>query len=191
MTKVRMITYPDASLVEDYKSILNQCVLEIVSPEDLMAYGSDPDMPHIIGITRETQLRDKISNWLDKHDCNRLTFIHPTSTVEQGAYIGPGSFVAPYCHIGSGVVIGNDVMIGPYCMISHRAQIGRSSILHPGVMVAGNARVGARCKLNIRSTILDYRTLEDDVELAACSTATKDLSVGNWAGSPARKINNG
>ncbi len=191
MTKVNLIGFSEASLIDDYRSILNACELVIINPNDLMSQGTDPNTPHIIGITRDPKLRYEISLWLDRHNCNRLTFIHPTSTIEKTAHLGIGTFIGPYCHIGSNVALAPDTMIAPYCMISHNAKIGRGTILHPGVMIAGNAQVGDKCKCNLRSTVLDYCILENEVELGACSTATKNLTSGYYVGTPARKVKNG
>jgi UDP-2-acetamido-3-amino-2,3-dideoxy-glucuronate N-acetyltransferase len=75
----------------------------------------------------------------------REVFIHPTSVVDAGASIGPGTKIWHFCHVYAG------------------ARIGRDCCLGQGGMVAGGAVVGDGCRIQNGVSVYDGVTLEDGV----------------------------
>ncbi len=72
-------------------------------------------------------------------------FVHPTSIVEEGAQVGPGTRIWHFSHIMTGAKIGRDCTIGQ------------------NVFVGGRALIGNRVKIQNNVSVYDKVTLEDDV----------------------------
>jgi len=72
-------------------------------------------------------------------------FVHPTSIVEEGAQVGPGTRIWHFSHIMPGAKIGQDCTIGQ------------------NVFVGGRALIGNRVKIQNNVSVYDKVTLEDDV----------------------------
>lgn len=82
--------------------------------------------------------------------------IHPTATVEEGAEIGPGTFVWHYVHVRSGA------RIGPHC------------VLGMGVYVDHDVTLGARVRLQNHVSVYAGVTLGDDVFVGPSAVFTND-----------------
>lgn len=72
-------------------------------------------------------------------------FVHESAVVDDGAVLGPGTFVWHFTHIMKGAVVGADVVIG---------QNG---------YVAGSVVVGDRCRIQNNVSLYDGVQLEDGV----------------------------
>lgn len=62
-------------------------------------------------------------------------FVHPSSVVDDGAVIGPGTKIWHFSHVMSGAVIGPSCNIGQNCFIAGRARLGRNVKLQNNVSV--------------------------------------------------------
>jgi UDP-2-acetamido-3-amino-2,3-dideoxy-glucuronate N-acetyltransferase len=72
-------------------------------------------------------------------------FVHPSSFVDEGARIGPGTKIWHFCHVMSGAVIGA------------RCSLGQNVVVMPGT------RIGNNVKIQNNVSIYTGVTLEDDV----------------------------
>jgi UDP-2-acetamido-3-amino-2,3-dideoxy-glucuronate N-acetyltransferase len=72
-------------------------------------------------------------------------FVHPSSYVDEGAVIGPGTKIWHFCHVMPGAKIGE------------RCNIGQNCVIMPGT------RLGNNCKLQNNVSIYQGVELEDDV----------------------------
>lgn len=72
-------------------------------------------------------------------------FIHPSSIVEAGASIGPGTKIWHFCHVMDGAVLGERCVVGQGCYIGRGVNIGNNVHIQNNVSVYENV------------------TLEDDV----------------------------
>lgn len=72
-------------------------------------------------------------------------FVHPSSYVDEGAKIGPGTKIWHFCHIQAGAVIGGNCSLGQ------------------NVNVAGNVRIGNGVRIQNNVSVYDGVTLEDNV----------------------------
>ncbi len=71
--------------------------------------------------------------------------VHPSSFVDDGAQIGPGTRIWHFCHVVSGAVIGADCSLGQ------------------NVVVMNGVRVGNRVKIQNNVSLYEGVVLEDDV----------------------------
>ena len=72
-------------------------------------------------------------------------FVHPSSFVDEGAHIGPGTKIWHFCHVMSGAVIGA------------RCSLGQNVVVMPGT------RIGNNVKIQNNVSIYEGVELEDDV----------------------------
>lgn len=83
-------------------------------------------------------------------------FIHPTSIVDDGVVIGPGSKVWHFCHVSRGARIGADCVLGQNCYL------GEDVVL------------GDRCKLQNNVSVYTRVTLEEGVFCGPSCVFTND-----------------
>ncbi|MDX2192352.1 MAG: acyltransferase [Gemmatimonadales bacterium] len=72
-------------------------------------------------------------------------FVHPSSFVDEGARLGPGTKVWHFCHVMPGAVIGARCVLGQ------------------NVVVMNGTRIGDGCRIQNNVSIYEGVTLEDDV----------------------------
>lgn len=72
-------------------------------------------------------------------------FVHPSSFVDDGAHIGPGTKIWHFCHVMPGAVIGA------------RCSLGQNVVVMPGT------RIGNNVKIQNNVSIYEGVELEDDV----------------------------
>jgi acetyltransferase-like isoleucine patch superfamily enzyme len=85
-----------------------------------------------------------------------MSFIHPTSVVDQPCTIGKGTKIWHFCHVCEGAEIGED------CILGQNVYIG------PGV------KIGNRCKIQNNVSVYKGVTIEDDVFLGPSCVFTND-----------------
>jgi UDP-3-O-[3-hydroxymyristoyl] glucosamine N-acyltransferase len=110
--------------------------------------------------------------------------IHPSSTIDDTADIGPyvvidknctvGAHTKIFSHvcIGAGSAIGNSCIIHPHVTIREKSSIGDRVIIQPGAVI-GSCGFGYTTDAQGRHTKLDqlgFVELSDDVEVGACTT---------------------
>ena len=85
-------------------------------------------------------------------------FVHPTSVVDERAYIGEGTKIWHFCHIQSG------------------ASIGKGCSLGQNVNISNNVKIGDGCKLQNNVSIYEGVELEDYVFCGPSCVFTNDLT---------------
>lgn len=164
-----------------------------ITPTEFFALPDKDRYQFAAAFTLDTVLRRTVIDTIAllKLDC--ITFIHDTvvcyDTRKITDIIGIGSFVSPFSTILLNATLGKHCVVETYCLISHYSEVGENSVLHSGVMIAGKTKIGANSVFNFKSAALNALTLCVGVEVGACSTITKDITVpGYYVGTPARRI---
>jgi UDP-2-acetamido-3-amino-2,3-dideoxy-glucuronate N-acetyltransferase len=62
-------------------------------------------------------------------------FVHPSSVVDEGAVIGPGTKIWHFCHVFAGARIGARCVVGQGCSISSKVVIGDRVKIQNGVSI--------------------------------------------------------
>lgn len=116
--------------------------------------------------------------------------IHPTALIDDTATIGENVYVGPYAYVGERVVLGDDVQVHARCVVHADARIGDRTRIHSGSIVRERVTIGKNCIVQSNAVIgsdgFGYArqsdgewygilqagtvTIEDDVEVGACST---------------------
>jgi UDP-3-O-[3-hydroxymyristoyl] glucosamine N-acyltransferase len=120
--------------------------------------------------------RKNLINDVEHLQHNWLTFIHPTSLVENIDNIGPGSMIEPGVIIMYAVSIGKYAWITPRVLICHNATIGNNVIINPGALIAGSTVIGDNVLIGQSSSIKDQLTITSNVEFCMNSVVTKNIS---------------
>lgn len=166
--------------------------VKIISPEDFLSMPDRSSYQYAIAFNRDPELRRHVVKIITEENVNCPSVILPTvfaADRDFENYIGKGTFIAPYCSMMIECEIGDFCLLENYCMISHYVKIGDNVHMHPGTMIAGKTTIGNNCVFNFRSTVLNGLTICDDVEIGACSTVTKDITIpGKYVGTPARRV---
>lgn len=84
-------------------------------------------------------------------------FVHDTSRVDKGVFIGQGTKIWHFSHIQTGACIGEDCILGQ------------------NVNVSNDVVIGNRCKLQNNVSVYEGVTLEDDVFCGPSMVFTNDL----------------
>jgi UDP-3-O-[3-hydroxymyristoyl] glucosamine N-acyltransferase len=191
MSRINIIGFPQAGLVNDLLNFVNQdgVDIDVLLPDDFLAGRYETNSRFINAVTKDLELRLKINSVLDQQDLERYTYIHASCVIDPSAEIGAGSFLGPFTGVYHNVKIGKDCIVGPYSMLSHNASLGNNCLLNPGVIITGTTKIGDNCKFGVRSTVLDQLTICDNVFVGAASTINKTIAeAGQWVGSPARRV---
>lgn len=186
-----VVGFPQSSVVIDMLEIMAKSVSEcrVVLPERFLNHESPNNVPHIIAVGLDLELRQEVINCVDKDQYELFTYIDTNSVVSTSAMISPGCFVAPFCFVGAKVHLERHVIMAPYSMVHHNSRVGTGSILHPGSTVAGSTNIGKFCRLSLKSTVIDHLDICDHVQLGANAMLTKNVvEPGRYLGNPARKI---
>lgn len=133
---------------------------------------------------------------------SRHSTIHPSSTLGEGAYVGPDVMVCEGCRLGAGCVLYPGVYVGPGCVL------GAGCVLMPNVVLYDGCVLGDRVTIHANSVIgqdgLGYAPvgrnwlkipqigrvrIEDDVELGAGCTVDR-ATVGETVIGRGTKMSN-
>lgn len=115
--------------------------------------------------------------------------VHPSSVVEEGAFVDPRARVGPLCRIATGARIAEGVVLAASVDVGPGATVGRGTFVAPGVVIGARVVVGERCVLQAGCVIgadgfgfdptgegwrkvpqCGVVVLEDDVEVGANTT---------------------
>ena len=75
---------------------------------------------------------------------NRLTGVHPTAVVDEGARVDPSAWIGPCSVVSKGASIAANCFIGPGCFIGEDVSIGADSYLVANITLYHRTQVGAR-----------------------------------------------
>ena len=188
--KITLVGFKQATLVNDILDLITEDGIpaEILTPADFLNNKFEAGSKFIIAVYKDPTLRRQLIDKLDHDQLARATFVHKTAVVSRLATIHPGTVISQFANVMINATVESDCHLAPYTMISHNSRLGQGSVMLPGAMIAGTTQVGRDCRLNMRSTVIDFLTVADGVEIGACSMLTKNATEpGIYVGTPARK----
>ena len=148
----------------------------------------NPETHWMIVAVADCVEREKITRKLPV-DTQYFTFIHPSAQIlSEDVKIGEGSF------IGANSILTTNIKIGKHAILNRGNHIGHDSIIGdffsamPGAIVSGNVTIGDRNYLGTNSTIIEKKTICNDVTLGANGVVIKDIvEPGTYVGVPSKK----
>ena len=106
---------------------------------------------------------------LIEHDTLKGVMVHPSSYIDAGAMIGPGSCIWHFCHVLEGSEIGTNCSFGQNCMVGPRVVIGNDCkiqnnvSIYEGVKLSDEVFCGPSCVFtNVRNPRSAYPTASTD-----------------------------
>lgn len=118
------------------------------------------------------------------------TIIHPTCYIDRTAKVGEGCVFYPGCTIGMNSIIENNVLLNTAVVICHDDIIQSHSYISPSCNIAGKVKIGSRCMVGIGATIIDHKSICEDVIIGAGSVVVSDITIsGTYVGIPAKIMN--
>jgi UDP-3-O-[3-hydroxymyristoyl] glucosamine N-acyltransferase len=163
---------------------LNYCIkqehpeltLYAINPEEFVNAPPDNTTQYINLVIRDLNLRQQVSEYLDQHNLDRFTFVHPLSTVWTDIGSQNGSYIGPFVNIQTKVVLENDLFIHGLTGIGHKCSIGTGTIVCGHTLIGGTTKIGRHCLLNTRSTIYDAVSIVNNTIIGAESTVRKSIT---------------
>ena len=92
--------------------------------------------------------------------------------------IGSDSSIGAHAIILQNVEIGKETIIGDMAFVREACKIGNQSVIGQGVTVENKCTIGSRTKIQAKSYITAYTTIEDDVFIAPSVVTTNDNFMG-------------
>jgi UDP-3-O-[3-hydroxymyristoyl] glucosamine N-acyltransferase len=145
------------------------------TPEEFFS-DSEHHGHYINLINKDFELREKISNELDRTNSKRFSFVHHSSTVFEQSSIGPGVLVGPNSTIDKNVFLEKDIMINPQTLIGHKTYISHGCYVSPGTLISGAVKIGKFCYIGLGSVIIDNITICDYVRTGAATVVRKSIA---------------
>ena len=125
----------------------------------------------------------KIAQFLPAAD----VIISRTSTLEESAQVGSGSFIAPMAYVGINTLVGQGCIFNTGSIVDHDVQIGDYSHLGGKSYVAGGVKIGDHVFLGAGGTIIEGLRIASNVTIGAGAVVIRDIEEpGIYVGIPAR-----
>ena len=113
--------------------------------------------------------------------------ISPRASLDPGAQLGSGIFMAPFSYAGPGCRIGDHVTLNIYASAGHDSTLGDQAVLSPNATLNGHASLGAGVFLGSRTLLAVGVTVGEWSKVSAGTVVTRDAPPGSLvAGMPAR-----
>ena len=128
-----------------------------------------------IGAVRDTNIRNRVYNYLLKQNIKISTIISAKSIISNSVVIGNGCTIMPGAIINSDVKIGNNVLINTGSLIEHDCTIGDHCFIAPGCVISGAVEIGTKTFMGSNSVISSYVKIEDNVTIGAGSVIVRNV----------------
>lgn len=103
--------------------------------------------------------------------------------------MGKGNVIGPKSVISCNVTIGDFNLINLLCHLGHEAFLGDYNVLMPSVNICGGVTIGNHNLLAIKTTVLQYLSIPNNVLLGAGSILMSDAKDDcKYFGNPARPV---
>ena len=115
--------------------------------------------------------------------------VSPQAAIAATATLGARVSIGPFVSVGGGSTVGEGVVLMPGVVLGEQVEVGRDSVLHPGVVIYARSVIGQRVVIHAGSVVgsdgfgfgeeqggrakipqVGIVTIEDDVEIGACTT---------------------
>ena len=115
---------------------------------------------------------------------DRIAWVSPSATLEEGVYVGPLTMISANVHIG------NHAMIQSYCNIGHDVTIGAYASVESYVFMGGYASIGDLATMHTKSSIIPHKSVGKKGVVGFGSVVMRNVPDGvHVFGNPAVKVN--
>ena len=146
----------------------------ICSPED---YQIQPNDVFFVAMG-DSQWRKHYASVIEKKGGHFISIIGNDAYVNPTASIGEGSFISSKSVISDNVIVGNHVVVHIFCDIGHDAKIGDFSTIEAFSFVGGHSEIGSSSVMHVRSTLIRFKKIGNNVSVGAGSVVTRNIKDG-------------
>lgn len=166
--------------------------------------GLRGNYPPIIGSPEDYEVQDDEiffvamgdSNWrkhyadmMEAKGAHFITYVSPSSFINETALIGEGSFISGWCSVSDNVTLGKHVVLHSYTGIGHDAIVNDYSTLLSHVFLGGHTEIGKCSTMNPKSMIIPHKKIGNNVNVGAGSVVMRNVKDNTSVhGNPAKKI---
>lgn len=117
----------------------------------------------------------KVTDRFAKYEFPNL--IHPSAKINlENNKIGKGNIITANVIFTLDITVGNYNVFNLSSTVGHDAVIGNCNVINPAVNISGGVIIGDQNLLGVGSTILQYKTVGNNVVVGASSLVTKDVA---------------
>lgn len=166
----------------------NGFTLTRIDPQQFLLAVDQPKGCFINLVTKDFDLRKKITVYIDDHCLDRFSVIHHTSYADSGT-VGPGCLIYPLSVIYPTALLHKDVIVHSNSLIAEQCQIGRGVFISGSVTISGSTVIGDYCQISVGVIVYDKVTIVHDTVIGAGTVVRKDIRVsGIYSGLIKNKI---
>lgn len=108
---------------------------------------------------------------------------------EKNYSIGKGNIVNIMGSLSTNVTLGDFNILNGFVTIGHDAVLGNFNCLMTFTDIAGNVNIGDRNYFGVRATVLQGKSVTNDITIGAGAVVMKNIKKpGTYIGNPARKL---
>lgn len=108
--------------------------------------------------------------------------------LDEGSLVmGKGNVIFPYSLISCNVKMGDFNMLNVYTQVGHDSIMGNYNVIMPTTNISGGVVVGDTNLFGVKSVVLQYKKVENEVVLSPGSVLSRTAKEGKiYLGNPAK-----
>lgn len=182
--------YEVAFLVDDDLTLKGQKFFggQVIGGKEELLVMSDAPRKVIVAIGSNRGRRG-VATWLEEHDFNLVSAIHPSAQLGRGVAVDVGTVIMANVAINSATSIGKNVIINTGASVDHDCTVGSEVHIAPGATICGTVTVGDGSFIASGATVIPNLTIGKDVIVGAGAVVIRDVPDGvTVVGNPAKII---
>lgn len=137
----------------------------------------------------DSQLRQKLSDQLERAGLRPLTVVHPSAGISDRASVSSGSVVLAGAQINCGASIARHVIVNTGAIIEHDVRLADFSFVGPRAVLTGRVEVGSHAFVGAGAVVLPGIRIEPGAIVGAGAVVTRDVPAGTIViGNPAKPL---
>lgn len=179
--------YQEIVFLDDDKTKKKNGMYDVLgTTEDVVKYKENHDFIIAVG---NNEIREKISNILEKENIKQTTLIHPSAVIDQTATIDAGTVIMANAVVNASAKIGKGCIINTASTIDHDCLLENYVHVSPGAHVAGTVHIGKSTWLGTGTNVINNISITKQCIIGAGSVVIKDIKTsGTYVGSPVRMV---
>jgi len=144
-----------------------------------------------VGSVGNTKIRANLHDLVTKIGFKMPVIIDKSAVVSKGSIIGDGTFIGKGAIINVNSVVGSNCIINTGSIIEHDCDISDFVHISPGATLCGGVKVCKNSHIGANATIIQCKSIGENVIIGAGSVVTKDVYNNAKAyGNPCKEVFN-
>lgn len=166
-----------ACIVDDDKQLKGTvfCNYPVIGGREELLQEKSAPVKGIVAIG-SNEIRCAISQWLEKHQYELISAVHPSSQIGRDVDIRSGTVIMANAVVNPSTTIGRYVIINTGATVDHDCMVGKGVHLAPGTVVCGSVQIGDLSFLGAGSTVIQNTVIGYKVMIGAGTTVYRDIA---------------